>query len=383
MKRRNLLQFGLDLTVGVGCSALAKVAYQKYRIQALDDPSRSFVVTGLKRSLKQIAASKNLIYGAASGYRILSSSKEFVLHYIEECGILVPENDLKLRALRPNSEQFDFSSADWLLNFTQKHNLQLRGHTLIWHLSLPSWFKEAINNQNAESFLINHIQTVVGRYTGRIHSWDVVNEAIEPQDGRSDSLRKTPWLELIGEDYIKLAFQVAADTDPNALLVYNDYGLEYDTAKHDAKRSAVLKLLERLKSQGTPIHALGVQSHLDGSETRLNPKKLRQFLADVASLGLKILITELDVTDKNLPADIATRDRMVAAAYEDYLNVVLDEPAVIAVLTWGLSDRYTWLSEFEPRSDKLPVRPLPLDENMNKKLAWNAMARAFDYAPKR
>ena len=93
------------------------------------------------------------------------------------------------------------------------------------------------------------------------------------------------------------------------------------------------------------------------------------------------MVTELDVKDASLSADIAMRDRIVAAAYEDYLNVVLDEPAVIAVLTWGLSDRYTWLSEFAPRQDGLPVRPLPLDKNMNRKLAWNAIARAFDQAP--
>jgi len=211
----------------------------------------------------------------------------------------------------------------------------------------------------------------------------VVNEAIEPQDGRSDNLRKTPWLELLGADYIKLAFQVAAEADPNALLVYNDYGLEYDTAEHDAKRSAVLKLLERLKTQGAPIHAFGMQSHLQGHETRLNPEKLRRFLADIASLGLKILVTELDVVDSGLPADVATRDRIVASVYEDYLNVVLDEPAVFAVLTWGLSDRYTWLSQFNPRSDGLPVRPLLLDDQLNRKLTWNAMVRAFDNARNR
>ena len=386
LSRRNVLQIGLGAAAGISCSALAKVAYYKYQIQQirkLDDPSRNFTFARIDRSLRQLAASKNLIFGAASGYKILSLDAEFATHYVEECEILVPENDLKWKALRPTPEHFDFTAADWLLNFTQDNSLLLRGHTLTWHLSLPSWFKEIVDCQNAEGFLVNHIETVVSRYTQKIHSWDVVNEAIDPQDGRSDGLRRTPWLEFLGADYIKLAFQVTAEADPNALLIYNDYGLEYDTPKHEAKRSATLKLLERLKAQGTPIHAFGIQSHLNGSETHFNPKKLRQFLADVASLGLKILVTELDVKDKDLPADITIRDRIVAAAYEDYLNVVLDEPAVIAVLTWGLSDRYTWLSEFEPRRDRLPVRPLPLDENMNRKLAWNAIARAFESMPRR
>jgi endo-1,4-beta-xylanase len=141
-----------------------------------------------------------------------------------------------------------------------------------------------------------------------------------------------------------------------------------------------------LKSQGTPVHALGLQSHLEGDITKFSLKNLnafQAFLRDVAGLGLKILITELDVIDKNLPLDINVRDRMVAGIYEDYLSAVLDEPAVIAVVTWGLSDRYTWYSQFHPRKDKAPVRPLPLDDQQKRKLAWNAFARAFDKAPRR
>jgi endo-1,4-beta-xylanase len=103
----------------------------------------------------------------------------------------------------------------------------------------------------------------------------------------------------------------------------------------------------------------------------------------VASLGLKIMITEMDVTDDKLPVDIDLRDRIIAGAYEDYLSVALSEKAVISVTTWGLSDRYSWLSSTRPRSDKAAVRPLPLDRNFKSKLAWNAMARAFDRAPKR
>ena len=169
------------------------------------------------------------------------------------------------------------------------------------------------------------------------------------------------------------------------MLVYNDYGLEYDTPDQEQKRTAVLKFLEDQKSKGTPIHALGIQSHLDHlekTEKKFSAKKFREFLKNVADLGLKIMLTELDVNDTKLPGDINLRDRYVAAAYEDYLSVVLDEPAVIAVITFGLSDRYTWLTEF-PREDGQPVRPLPLDAQMKRKLAWQAMARAIDAAPQR
>jgi Beta-1,4-xylanase len=126
-----------------------------------------------------------------------------------------------------------------------------------------------------------------------------------------------------------------------------------------------------------------MQSHLYGHVTEFNPTKLRTFLSDVASLDLKILLTELDVNDKRLPADILVRDQIAARAYSDYLDVALDEPAVISVQTWGLSDRYTWLTQFAARDDGLPVRPLPLDENLERKLAWQAIAAAFDQAPVR
>jgi endo-1,4-beta-xylanase len=142
-------------------------------------------------------------------------------------------------------------------------------------------------------------------------------------------------------------------------------------------------LLEGLKSKGTPIHALGIQAHLLPGKNKFNQEKLRRFLRDVASLGLKIMITEMDVADKELPVDIKIRDRIIAGVYEDYLSAALDEKAVIAVITWGLSDRNSWLSEFQPRDDHAPVRPLPLDAQMQRKLVWNAIARAFDHAPKR
>jgi endo-1,4-beta-xylanase len=130
--------------------------------------------------------------------------------------------------------------------------------------------------------------------------------------------------------------------------------------------------------RGTPVHAVGIQAHLDGAKGAQSMTTLSSFLADIASMGFKILITELDVKDPTLPSDINERDRMVAAVYEDFLTIALDQPSVISVITWGLSDKYTWLSDYAPRKDGMPVRPLPLDENMNRKSAWNAIARAFD-----
>ncbi|BAY61781.1 endo-1,4-beta-xylanase [Calothrix brevissima NIES-22] len=383
--RRNFL-FGLGSLAAISAVAISRSFNNNQDREALDNPERDFTVSQ-ELSLKQLAAQKGLIYGTASTKSYLASDPAYMAAIVENCSMFVPEWEFKWTAgdalLRPGFNQFDFTAADWIANFAATHKLLLRGHTVVWHESLPKWFKETVNRENASQLLQSHIQTVVKRYAGKIHSWDVVNEAIEPKDGRDDGLRITPWLEYLGTSYIDLAFRLTAAADPQTLLVYNDYGLDYDTPEDEAKRVAVLKLLERLQSQGTPIHALGVQAHLYPGKHKFNPDKLRQFFADVASLGLKIIITEMDVADNYLPRDVAVRDRIIAATYEDYLSTVLDETAVIAVLTWGLSDRYSWLSQFQPRSDKAAVRPLPLDIYMRRKLAWNAIARAFDHAPKR
>jgi endo-1,4-beta-xylanase len=381
-----------DFLLGLGTIAgMATIAYNQYDLLqlgtiALENNERNWEIDG-EKTLKERAAAKGLIYGSAAQYDHLNNNPLYRKLFLQECEMIVPEWEMKWssgnKLLRPNPDTFEFKASDWMINFAQDNNLLFRGHTLVWHRALPKWFKEKVSKQNAESLLTNHIETVMGRYAGKIHSWDVVNEAIAPWDNMPNGLRKTPWLEFLGTDYIDFAFRVAAKADPKALLVYNDYGLYYDNSKDEKKRQAVLSLLERLKSKGTPIHALGIQSHLSGDRKIDDLKKFRYFLQDVASMGLKILITELDVKDQKLPFDINERDRIVAAAYEDYLSVVLDEQAVIAVLTWGLSDRYTWLNEFKPRADRAPSRPLPLDAQMQRKLAWNAIARAFDHAAKR
>ena len=353
---------------------------------AIGSAKRNFSIVG-KRSLKQRAAAKGIIYGIESTYGDIHSDRKLAALIAKESMLLAPGLELKWHvgdnSLRPDATSFDFTRADWMAKFASTNGMRLRGHTLVWHESLPPWFAEKVNKQNAKQILTQHIQKVASRYAGKMHSWDVVNEAIAVPDGQPLSLRKTPWSELLGPDYIEIAFRAAAKADPKALLVYNDYGLEYDTPEDEAKRVAVLKLLKHLKSRGVPIQALGIQSHLEGHQTRFNPKKFRAFLKQVAALDLKIMITELDVNDQKLPANPAIRDRIVAGVYEDYLSAALSEKAVTTVVVWGITDRISWLSTQNPRADGAAIRPLPLDANLKPKLVWNAIARAFDRAPKR
>lgn len=384
MTRRRTVVLGLGVLAGMGLSiGTGGLKQLKGQMQARDVKQRNFAVAG-NAPLRDRATAKKLLYGAAGEYRTLSSDKDFAACFARECAVLVPEGELKWKALRPSPDRFDFTKGDWLAEFAQTHGMLFRGHTLVWHEALPKWFASTVNKENAEQMLLEHIKTVVGHYAGKIHSWDVVNEAVFPEHGLPDGLRNSPWLQLLGLNYIDMAFRAAAEADPQALLVYNDFGLDYQD--QEPKRVAVLKLLERLKSQGAPVQALGIQAHLWGDNSRnFNRKMVKAFLRDVADLDLKILITELDVSDKNLPLDISVRDRIIAAVYEDYLSTVLEESAVIAVLTWGLSDRYTWFdwADSRKRADGAPVRPLPLDTALKRKLAWNAIARTLDRAPKR
>ncbi len=377
-----------SLTGACAAASALDAPFLLAQISGNSGKQRDFSVVG-GEPLRVRAARKGLIYGSESKRRELSIEHqtspniEYPVRFAEECGILVPGLELKWDWLRPTSTTFSFTAADWLAGFARNNNMLCRGHTLVWHEALPDWFQTTVNSRNAERILRDHITTVVGHYAGKMHSWDVVNEAIYPRDGQPRGLRNTAWFKLLGKQYIEFAFRTASEADPNAMLVYNDHLLDYDTPDCQDRRDAVIELLGRLKSNKTPVQALGIQAHLRGDETRFDQAKLGKFLKEVANLNLKILITELDVRDQNLPSDISARDGIVAGVYEDYLSVVLEEPAVIAVLNWGLSDKYTWLSNFAPRNDKAPVRPLPLDEKFNRKLAWNAMARAFDKAPNR
>ncbi len=388
--RRTGLNIGASIVTTIAVLSLSKLKALSYLIytssntstalsnQKKNNRKRTFRVIG-KKSLKQSAAAKGIIYGAFPQ----ASRDEFDLNckwkatFLRECNLVVAA--CYWADTQKSMGTFDFSEPDYLTQFAATNQMLVRGHPLVWHLSLPKWIEETLNHQNAEQILTNHVHTLVKRYAGKMHSWDVVNEAIEVKDGRSDRLRNTPWLEFLGADYINLAFQTAASSDPKAILVYNEHNLEYD----EAHQVAVLQLLQRLKAQGTPVHALGIQSHLRGHRDDFNPQRFKKFLKNVAKLGFKILVTELDVIDQELPLDPIERDRRIASTYEQYLSAVLSEKAVIAVINWGLSDRYTWLNKYLPRPDRSPSRPLPFDRDLQPKLAFNAMIRAFARSPKR
>ena len=335
-------------------------------------------VTG-DASLGAHGAAHGLLYGCAVNMNALGADAAYAALIREQCRIVVAENAMKWGALRPSADGFNFDQTDALVAFAESNRMKIRGHNLVWHQSNPKWLEATATKENARDLLVTHIETVAGRYAGRMHSWDVVNEAIHVEEGRPDGLRNSLWLRLIGEEYIELAFKTAREADPQALLTYNEYGIEEETRAGEQKRAAVIEMLRRMAARRVPVDAVGVQSHIAAGTTGVAyGAGLMRFIAAARELGLQVFITEMDVNDRALAADEPGRDAAVASAYKQYLELALGDPAVRAVLTWGITDRYTWLDHEDGRVDGKPERPLLFDTEGKAKAAVFAVREAFD-----
>ncbi|HEX3499701.1 MAG TPA: endo-1,4-beta-xylanase [Stellaceae bacterium] len=362
-----------------------------------DAPTRRRVIAGLaalavaattgrpagaaagREALRTTAAAHGLLYGSTIATDQVLADDDFTALVRRECAALVTENELKWGNICDAPGKYDFAPADAIVDFATANGIAMRGHTLLWYYRTPRWFRELSNAAIAEQEVLRHIAAVAGRYRGRMVLWDVVNEPFEPAHGRADGLRGAIFVDKVGPHYLDLAFHAARQADPTARLLLNEYGIEYDSPADDTKRRVILQHLERLRRDGVPVELLGIQGHLEIGMKPFSAKKLRDFIAEVAGMGIELAITELDVVDAAAPGDIARRDRMVADEYRRFLDVMLDEPAVRTVFTWGLSDRHSWLVRRESgentwRTDGLPPRPLPFDAALAPKPAWTILA---------
>ena len=349
-------------------------------------------------ALRDLAKAKGLQFGSAVGAGpkgALTGSFEDPRYreiLARECGVLVPENELKWYVVRARGPQyFDFERADRIADFAKANGQVLRGHTLLWHH--PQWFPAWVKGYDfgprpaeaAAKMVTEHIQALCKHYPQMI-SWDVVNETVDPKDG---SIRRTAFSDAMGQEpVLDLAFHVAREAAPKARLVYNDYmSWEVGNAQH---RAGVLKLLEGFRKRGTPVDALGVQSHIGAENAdsftgfgRPQEKEWRAFVDEVVGMGYDLLITEFDVHDKGLPAEFAPRDAAVAAYAKAYLDLMLDYRQTKEVLAWGMVDKYSWLQNQWFREDKLEKRPTLYDDAYQPKPLREAVAAALKAAPPR
>ena len=302
---------------------------------------------------------------------------------VQQFNTFVPEYALKMGALITADGRYDFALAERELRFAETNHKALMGHTLIWHRHLPANVNPQSDVTSLRQRFETHIPAVMTRWHPRIRLWDVVNEAIHVEDGRPDGMRRSPWLKAFGAGYVGHAFKLARASNPDPLLMYNDFGFWYDTPAQARKRKALLRMLERELAQGAKIDVLGIQGHLDASESRFSEKVFDSFLGRVEQLGLATLVTELDVRDDRVQGPYAVRDEAVAVHARRFLDVTLARGNCLGVIFWGLSDRHSWLQEAFPRADKLALRPLPFDAQTQAKPLWHSMLRAMDSAPAR
>ena len=305
---------------------------------------------------------------------------------------ITPENVLKWESVHPRPDTYNFAGPDAYVAFGEKYKMFIIGHTLVWHNQTPRWvFQDDKGNTVDRTTLLNrlrdHIRTVVGRYKGRIKGWDVVNEALN-EDG---TMRQTPWLKIIGEDYLVKAFEFAHEADPHAQLYYNDYSLE-----NEPKRRGAIELIKKLKSRGVSIDAVGLQGHdkLDWPTVEQQDATIAAF----ASLGIKVNITELDIdvlprVNRSQTADVSANAEMradlnpyanglpdsvqqaLASRYAELFRVFVKHRDVIDRVTfWGVTDGDSWLNNW-------PVRgrtsyPLLFDRAGQPKPAFDAVVLA-------
>jgi endo-1,4-beta-xylanase len=305
---------------------------------------------------------------------------------------ITPENVLKWEMVHPAPDRYDFDLPDKYVAFGEKNHMFIVGHTLVWHHQTPKWVFEdgkgnPVDRETLLKRLREHIQTVVGRYKGRVNGWDVVNEALN-DDG---TLRPTPWLKIIGEEYIAKAFAFAHEADPKAELYYNDHSLEIE-----AKRSGAIELIKKLRAQGLPVTGVGLQGHY-GMEWP-SVEQLDAAIAGFAKLGVKVMLTELDVDvlppamqyrGADISANVELQPKLnpytsglpdsvqqtLAKRYAGLFGVFLKHRGVLTRVTfWGVTDASSWLNNW-------PVRgrtnyPLLFDREGRPKPAFDAVIEA-------
>jgi len=330
---------------------------------------------------------KDFYIGTALDINQIEEKDPLVTNLIaKEFNSITPENCMKSMFLQPEKDKFDFNMADKYVAFGEKHKMFIHGHTLIWHSQLPSWLSKVKDSAAMSEAMTKHISTIVGKYKGRIGSWDVVNEALN-EDG---TLRKSVFLDSYGKDFLTHAFKLAAKADPKVDLYYNDYNL--CNAK---KRKGAVELVKNLQKNGAKIDGVGEQGHWNLITPTL--EEIEQTILDFSALGVKVAITELDITvlpnpwdvvgadvsqraeasekmnpyPKALPDDIKIQ---LAARYEAIFKLFIKHQDKISRVTlWGVNDGQSWLNDW-------PIRgrsnyPLLFDRDFKPKEAYNSVMK--------
>ncbi|MFF3301781.1 endo-1,4-beta-xylanase [Streptomyces sp. NPDC002908] len=300
-------------------------------------------------ALGDAAAAKGRYFGTAVAANHLGEAA-YASTLNAQFDSVTPENEMKWDALESTRNSFNFTAADQIVGHAQSKGMKVRGHTLVWHSQLPGWVS-GLGATDLRSAMTNHITQVMTHYKGKIHSWDVVNEAF--QDGSSGARRSSPFQDKLGNGFIEEAFRTARTVDADAKLCYNDY----NTDGQNAKSNAVYDMVKDFKQRGVPIDCVGFQSHFNSNSPV--PSDFQANLQRFADLGVDVQITELDIEGSGSAQ---------ATNYTKVVNACLAVTGCKGLTVWGVTDKYSWRSS---------GTPLLFDGDYNKKPAYDAVLAAL------
>jgi endo-1,4-beta-xylanase len=362
-------------------SKLALVSALALTLSAVAANITSVRVRGAEPALKDLMPKGTLIGAAINQAQSDQRDKTSIAIVEHQFNTISPENLLKWGLVHPEPDRYNFEPADRYVEFGKAHGMAVIGHNLVWHQQTPAWVFAGADGKPADRDTLltrmhDHIKQVAGRYRGRIHGWDVVNEAFD-EDG---TMRKSPWSTGIGDDFILKAFEFAHEADPQAELYYNDYNLW-----KPAKRAAALRLVKQLRDRGLRIDAIGEQGHW--ALTTPSIDEIDKTITDIVGTGVKAMITELDIEmlprdPKMFGADLATKQQFKASTniyadglpaakqqelakrYADIFTLFLKHRDGLSRVTfWGVTDAHSWLNDF------------PVPGRTNYPLLWDRQGR--------
>ena len=287
---------------------------------------------------------------------------------------VTPENEMKWDATEPSPGQYTFGGGDAVVAFAQQNGMKVKGHTLVWHNQLPGWVTALTDPNAVLAAMTNHITAVASHYRGQVFAWDVVNEAID--DGNGNAIRDDVFHHNLGDGYIAEAFRIAHQVDPDALLFYNDYGIEGLGGKADAAYA----LAQTLVAQGVPISGIGLQMHIGAGPNEAPPMgDIAANMHRIAALGLMVNVSEMDTGVCGVSGDQTTKFAAESMVMHDVVAACMSESRCVGITLWGVTDKYSWLNSFAPCGQGQTGSPwaLAFDDNYARKPAWQGIVDAL------
>ena len=306
-------------------------------------------------TLKEAYKNDFLIGTALNAQQIEEKEPNAAVLVPKQFSAITPENIMKAEIIHPEWNRYNFDLADEIAEYGKKYNIKVNGHTLIWHSQLPAFVRNMKDADSVKQYFTNHINTVASRYDGKIFSWDVVNEALE-EDG---TMRKSIFLNKLGNDFVTDAFRLAQKAAPNTELYYNDYNIE-----QPKKRAGAISLIKKIKDAGVRIDGVGIQGHWHAGKVPF--KEIEESILEYAALGVKVMFTELDieVLPRNFQgADVSQRiasnpalnpyvnglpdsvQQQLTSDYENLFKLFLKYKDKVGRVTfWGVNDGQSWLN---------------------------------------